>query len=112
MRRYCIHQAYDRYPALGNPRLGEVGMIWPLRFSAYAMVHLDDTFLSDVIGYVPWWGWFTSNQSTSAVAPPCSAEDLTAFTVISGPPDLSLTVSPACICALSAMLHSSALERM
>src|SRR5215813_3560928 len=78
------------------------------------MVHLDDTFLSDVSGYAPLCGWFTSNQSTSAHIVPLesadSAEGLTAFTVISGPPDLSLTVSPACICALSAMLHSSVLR--
>ena len=80
-------------------------MILPLR----CMVHFDDTFLNDVSGYAPWCGWFTSNQSTSAIAPPGSAEDLTSFTVISGPPDLSLTVSPACICALSVMLHSSVL---
>ena len=77
------------------------------------LFHLDDTFLSDVSGYAPWCGWFTSNQSTSAhIAPPGSAEGLTAFTVISGPPDLSLTVSPVCICALSAMLRSSVLARV
>ena len=83
-----------------------------LAFSCPAMVYLDDTFLNDVSGYAPWCGWFTSNQSTSAHIAPLesadSAEGLTVFTVISGPPDLSLTVSPVCICALSAMLHSSA----
>src|SRR5215467_14356727 len=85
------------------------------KFVVFGMVHLDDTFLSDVSGYAPWCGWFTSNQSTSAHIVPLeladSAEGLTAFTVISGPPDLSLTVSPVCICALSAMLHSSVLGR-
>ena len=78
--------------------------------AAHVSVHLDDTFLNDVSGYAPWCGWFTSNQSTSAHIAPLesadSAEGLTVFTVISGPPDLSLPVSPVCICALSAMLHS------
>jgi hypothetical protein len=100
--------AYDRYPAF--LRLAEVGMIWPLRFSAYAAVHLEDTFLSDVIGYVKCCGLFSvSNQDTNADAAVVWAAGVISFTVISGPPDLSLTVSPTYICALSAMLHSSAL---
>src|SRR5262249_36683654 len=70
--------------------------------------HLDDTFLSEVSGYEPFCALFSvSNQDTNADAAVVWAEGIISFTVISGPPDLSLTVSPICICALSAMLHSS-----
>jgi len=52
------------------------------------MVHLDDTFLSDVIGYVKCCGLFSvSNQDTNADAAVVWAAGIISFTVISGPPD-------------------------